>query len=105
MSNTAICLRIYVGEKDNHQHQPLYEALILKARELNLKGATVYRSPMGFGHSHVLHTAKIMPLSEDLPMIVEIIDSETAIKDYLSAIKPMLPPQAGLMTQHNVTLI
>jgi len=65
-------LRIFVGESDRYHHQPLYEAIVLKAREKGLAGATVLRGVMGFGKHSILHTAKILRLSEDLPMVIEI---------------------------------
>lgn len=72
----AISLRIFIGESDRWQHQPLYEAIVLKAREMHLAGATVLRGPMGFGKSSRLHTSKIVRLSMDLPLVIEIVDSE-----------------------------
>jgi uncharacterized protein len=75
----AVLLRIFIGESDRYQHRPLYEAIVLKARELELAGATVLRGPMGFGKSSHLHTAKILRLSMDLPIVIEIVD--TAQKD------------------------
>jgi len=71
----AVLLRIFIGEDDKHEGKPLYEAIVLKARALHLAGATVLRGPMGFGHSSHLHTAKILRLSEDLPLLIEIVDS------------------------------
>ncbi len=70
----ALLLRIFLGEHDKFQGRPLYESIVLKARELHLAGATVLRGPMGFGHSSRLHTAKILRLSEDLPLVIEIVD-------------------------------
>ena len=72
----AVLFRIFVGESDRWQHQPLYEAIVLKARELHLAGATVLRGPMGFGAASRIHTAKILRLSMDLPMVIEIVDTE-----------------------------
>jgi PII-like signaling protein len=66
----AVLLRIFIGESDRCQHRPLYEAIVLKARELELAGATVLRGPMGFGKSSHLHTAKILRLSMDLPIVI-----------------------------------
>ena len=80
----ATLLRIFIGESDRYEHRPLYEAIILKAREMHLAGATALRGPIGFGKSSRMHTSKILRLSMDLPMIIEIIDSEE--KD------PKLPP-------------
>lgn len=87
---TGKLLRIYLGESDRWQHQPLYEALVLKARELGLAGATVLRGPMGFGASSHLHTAKITRLSEDLPLLIEIVDTEENIRRFLPHLDAML---------------
>ena len=75
----AELLRIFFGEDDRHGHVPLYEAIVLKAREMHLAGATVLRGAAGFGHSSVLHTAKILRLSQDLPIVIEIVDAEDKI--------------------------
>ena len=75
----AVLLRIFLGESDRWQHQPLYEAIVLKARELHLAGATVLRGPMGFGAASLIHTAKILRLSMDLPMVIEIVDTEEKV--------------------------
>lgn len=99
----AVLLRIYVGESDRYQHQPLYEALVLKAREMHLAGATVLRGPMGFGKSSRLHTAKILQLSMDLPLVIEIVDSEEKINEFLPILKPMM--QGGLITLEKVRVI
>jgi hypothetical protein len=90
IEHNAVLLRIFLGESDRHGHRPLYEAIVLKARELGLAGATVLRGPMGFGHSSRLHTAKILRLSEDLPMVVEIVDDEAKVQALLAALEPML---------------
>src|SRR5438034_5390979 len=93
----AVLLRIFIGENDRYNRTPLYEAIVLKAREMHLAGATVLRGPMGFGHSSRLHTAKILRLSEDLPLIIEVVDSE----DQINAFLPILD---GLMSSGLVTL-
>lgn len=72
-------LRIYIGESDGWQHRPLYEAIVLEARKRGLAGATVLRGPMGYGAHSRIHTAKILRLSEDLPIVVEIVDREEAV--------------------------
>ena len=99
----AVLLRIFLGENDRWQGQPLYEALVLKAREMHLGGATVLRGPMGFGHSSRLHTAKILRLSEDLPFVVEIVDTEEKIKGFVEAIDPMMG--SGLITLEKVQVL
>ena len=87
LSRDAVLLRIFIGEDNKAGHQPLYEAIVLKAREMHLAGATVLRGPMGFGRSSVLHTTKILRLSQDLPLVIEIVDSEDKIDSFLSAIE------------------
>src|SRR5512145_2492072 len=83
-------LRIFVGESDKHGHHSLYEAIVLRAREMGLAGATVTRGVMGFGKHSIIHTAKILRLSEDLPMIVEIADSLENIDRFLPALDEMI---------------
>src|SRR3954454_9156584 len=99
----ATLLRIFIGESDRWQHQPLYEAIVLKAREMHLAGATVLRGPMGFGRSSRLHTAKILRLSEDLPVIVEIVDSADRIDGFLPALEAMMG--SGLVTLEKVRVL
>lgn len=103
ISRDAVLLRIFIGENDKAGHQPLYEAIVLKAREMHLAGATVLRGPMGFGHSSVLHTTKIVRLSQDLPLIIEIIDSEEAIANFVTAIEDIMG--SGLVTTEQVKVI
>ena len=99
----SVLLRIFVGESDRHGHQPLYEAIVLKARELKLAGATVLRSPLGFGASSHLHTAKILRLSADLPMVIEIVDTEEKIQAFLPVLDPMMG--GGLVTLEKVRVL
>ncbi|HUC09211.1 MAG TPA: DUF190 domain-containing protein [Stellaceae bacterium] len=103
LQETALLLRIFIGESDRFGHHPLYEALVLKAREEGLAGATVLRSPMGFGHSSRLHTANILRLSEDLPIVVEIVDREEAINRFLPTVKSMVV--GGLVTIEQVRIL
>lgn len=99
----ALLLRIFMGESDQHDGRPLYEAVVLKARELHVAGATVLRGPMGYGHSSRLHTAKILRLSEDLPIVIEIVDAPDKINALLSALEPMMGK--GLVTLEKVQVI
>src|SRR5437667_3961563 len=99
----AMLLRIFIGESDRWNHQPLYEAIVLKARELHLAGATVLRGPMGFGKSSVLHTAKILRLSMDLPLVIEIVDTEEKIQGFLPVLDQMM--KGGLVTLEKVRVI
>jgi PII-like signaling protein len=96
-------LRIFIGEDDRWHHQPLYEAIVLKARELGLAGATVLRGPMGFGAKSRLHTAKILRLSMDLPMVIEIVDSQEKINLLLPHLDEMV--LEGLVTLEDVQVI
>ena len=99
----ATLLRIFIGESDKWDHKPLYEIIVLKARELHLAGATVLRGPMGFGKSSRLHTAKILRLSMDLPVVIEIVDSEEKINAFLPRISAMIG--GGLITLESVKVI
>ena len=96
-------LRIYIGEQDKWHHSPLYEAIVMKAREAGLAGATVLRGPMGFGAHSRLHTAKIMRLSEDLPVVIEIVDREERIQGFLPELDELLVD--GLVTREKVRVI
>jgi PII-like signaling protein len=96
-------LRVFLGESDRWKHQPLYEAIVLKARELHLAGATVLRGPMGFGKSSRLHTAKILRLSMDLPLVIEIVDSEEKLNAFLPVLDEMM--KGGLVTLEKVRVI
>jgi uncharacterized protein len=96
-------LRVYLGEGDRFQGKPLYEAIVLKARELHLAGATVLRGPMGFGARSRIHTTKILRLSEDLPMLIEIVDTKDKIDAFLPVLDGMM--QDGLVTLEKVEVI
>lgn len=96
-------LRIFVGESDRHGYHPLYEAIVLKAREAGMAGATVLRGVMGFGKNSILHTAKILRLSEDLPMVVEIVDSLEKVEKFLPLLDEMISD--GLVTIERVRVI
>jgi uncharacterized protein len=89
-------LRIFLGEGDEYQRRPLYRAIVLKAREFQLAGATVLRGPMGFGRSSHLHNANIVRLSFDLPIIVEIVEETSKIEAFLPELEKMM--QGGLIT-------
>jgi uncharacterized protein len=99
----AYLLRIFIGESDRHGHHPLYEAIVLKARESGLTGATVLRGVMGFGRHSILHTAKILRLSEDMPMVVEIVDNLEKIEQFLPLLDEMISD--GLVTLERVRII
>ena len=99
----GMLLRIFIGETDAYKGKPLYEQIVLKARELNLAGATVVRGIMGFGADSRMHTAKILRLSEDLPIIIEIVDTE----ENLQKLQPFLDEtvEEGLITLEKVKVI
>ena len=99
----AVLLRIFIGEADRWDHRPLYEAIVMKAREVHLAGATVLRGPMGFGKSSRMHTAKILRLSMDLPFVIEIVDSEEKIKAFLPLLDEMMG--GGLVTLEKAKVI
>jgi uncharacterized protein len=99
----AVLLRIFIGESERSEHRPLYEAIVLKAREFQLGGATVIRGPMGFGRSSHLHSAKLLRLSEDLPMIIEIVDSQAKIDAFLPVLDQMMG--SGLITVEKVQVL
>lgn len=96
-------LRVYIGESDRVHGKPVYEAIVFKARELHMAGATVLRGPMGFGANSRIHTAKILRLSEDLPMVVEMIDTPQKI----AALRPFLEEiiTGGLVTIEDVKVV
>jgi PII-like signaling protein len=95
--------RIFVGESDRHGHHPLYEAIVLKAREQGMAGPTVLRGVIGFGKHSVLHTAKILRLSEDLPMLIEIVDSREKVEGFLTQLDGMITD--GLVTLEPIKVL
>ena len=99
----AVLLRIFIGESDRHRRQPLYEAIVRKAREMQMAGATVLRGPMGFGKSSHLHTAKILRLSMDLPIVIEIVDSEEKVNAFLPVLDKIMG--GGLVTLERAKVI
>ena len=99
----SVLLRIFLGESDRWEHKPLYEAIVLKAREAHLAGATVLRGPMGFGKASRLHTAKILRLSEDLPIVIEIVDTREKIDAFLPLLESMMT--GGLVTLEPVQVL
>ena len=103
LPHESMLLRIFIGESDRWKHQPLYEAIVLKARELRMAGATVLRGPMGFGKSSILHTAKILRLSMDLPLVIEIVETEETIQKFLPMLDEMM--KGGLVTLEKVRVI
>ncbi|MDW6023741.1 DUF190 domain-containing protein [Mesorhizobium sp. BAC0120] len=101
--NQAQLLRIFIGENDRDEGRPLYESIVLKARQMQIAGATVLRGAMGFGHSSRLHTTKILRLSEDLPLVIEIVDSEEKISAFLPVLDAIMT--SGLITLEKVQVL
>lgn len=99
----AVLLRVFIGESDKQEGKPLYEQIVLKARELNLAGATVLRGILGFGADSRLHSAKLLELSEDLPVVVEIVDTQ----DKIDSLLPFIDQHVieGLVTMEKMRVI
>lgn len=103
LPKTAFCLRVYISETDTLDRRPLYEAIVLQAKELKIAGATVFRSPMGFGASSHLHSAKILQLNPSLPLLVEIIDSRESLERLVPFLQEHIT--GGLVTLHPVEVL
>lgn len=103
LPHDAMLLRVFIGESDRWHHKPLYESIVMKAREMHLAGATVLRGPMGFGKSSHVHTAKILRLSFDLPLVIEIVDTEEKLDLFLPVLDEMM--SGGLVTLEKVRVI
>lgn len=103
VARDAALLRVFVGQDDAYKGLPLYEAIILKAREMRLAGATVLRAQAGYGHSSRMHTTKILRLAEDLPVVIEIVDTQEAIDAFLPALDGMMV--GGLVTVEKVRVL
>jgi PII-like signaling protein len=99
----AVLLRIFIGQDKKCGHIPLYEAIVLKAREMQLAGATVLRGSLGYGMSSRLHTAKILRLSEDMPLVIEIVDAEDKVKAFVEVLNGMIG--SGLVTMEKVQVL
>ena len=99
----AVLLRIFVGEDDHYKRLPLYEAIVLKAREMHLAGATVLRGILGFGKSSHMHTTRVLRLSMDLPMVIEIVDAREKIDTFLPHLELMMG--GGLVTLERARVI
>jgi len=107
ITGPATLLRIFIGELDKYQHQPLYEAIVLFAKRRGLAGATVLRGLMSYGANSIIHTAKLFALSEDLPIIVEIVDGEEKIMQFVEQLQPYFEnaKYGGLVTMEKVKVI
>ena len=103
LPEAGMLLRIFIGESDSYKGKALYEQIVLKAREMNLAGATVIRGIMGFGADSRMHTAKLLRLSEDLPVVVELVDTEENLNKLLPFLDETV--QEGLITLEKVRVI
>jgi len=103
LSDNGIRLRIYIDETDRYESTTLYEAIVLKARHLGLAGATVFRGIMGYGAASRIHTVKVLRLSEDLPIVVEVVDTEENIEKIMPFLHDVV--KEGLITVEPVTVI
>jgi PII-like signaling protein len=103
----AQLLRIFIGEADRQDGKPLYVAIVLKAREMQIAGATVMRGGLGYGYSSYVHTAKILRLSSDLPLVIEIVDSRDKLDAFLPVLDDMMNDGmvSGLLTLENVQVL
>jgi PII-like signaling protein len=99
----AVLLRIFTGDNHRYQHLPLFEAIVLKARELHLAGATVLHGILGFGKSSRIHQGNHLNLSSDLPVVIEIVDSAAKIDSFLLVLEQMMP--SGLITLERARII
>ena len=107
ITGNATLLRIYVGELDKYHHQPLYEAIVMFAKRQGMAGATVLRGVMSYGANSMIHTAKLFALSEDLPIIIEIVDEEEKIQDFTQKLQPYFERSkyGGLVTLEEIRVI
>jgi PII-like signaling protein len=103
----AKLLRIFIGENDKHHHIPVYEQIVIEARKAGLAGATVFKGIMGFGGTSRIHTSKILRLSEDLPLIIEIVDEENKIEHFIPVIDQIFEEAkcGGLVTIEKADII
>lgn len=103
LTKDAVLLRIFIGEKDRYDHKPLYEEIVAEARRHHMAGATVLRGPMGFGHSSYVHRANFLEISENLPLVIEIVDTQDKIDTLLPTLDAMMT--SGLITMEKVQVI
>lgn len=106
LSGDAVLIRVFVGESDKYKGKPVYEQIVLKAREIGIAGATVIRGIMGYGATtKLIHSAKILELSSDLPVVVEIVDTEEKINLLLPYVDEIVEGKGGLITMEKVSVI
>ena len=107
ITGEAKLLRIFIGETDKIGSETVYEKIVLEARKAGLAGATVYRGIMGFGRNSIIHTAKVLRLSEDLPLVIEIVDEEKKIADFVPVVESIFEEAdaGGLVTMEKAEII
>lgn len=105
MPQSALLLRIFTGERDRYEGPALFNAVVLKAREMHLAGATVLRGQLGFGRSTRIHRASFLEMSEDLPVVIEIVDTEERINAFLPFLDVMMQGHSGLVTLEKVQVL
>ncbi len=107
LKGEAVLLRVFTGEADHIGHMPVYECIVKAAREKNIAGATVLRGIMGFGASSIIHTARLIEISGDLPIVVEIVDTENKIRDFIPVIGQLFEQskKGGLITMEKVNVL
>lgn len=103
LARDAVLLRVFFGEDDKYKNLPLYEAIVLKAREMHLAGTTVLRGSVGFGHSSHIHTTKILRLAQDLPIVIELVDTQDKVDAFLPVLDEMM--SSGLITLEKVQVL
>jgi len=96
-------LRIFIGDSDRHDGQPLYKVLVQRAHAMGLAGATVLHGPLGFGRHSRMHTAKLAELSSDLPIVIELVDTDEAIRGFMREVDALV--QEGLVTLETVRIV
>lgn len=100
---SAVSLRIFIAENEKYQGKPVYEAIVLKAKSFGIKGATVTRAIMGFGADRDIHSSKILRLSDDMPLVIEIVDTKEKIFELLPFVEEAA--QEGLITVEDVRIV
>ena len=107
LTGQAKLLRIFLGESDKVGHKPLFEVIVQRARSMGLAGATVLRAVEGFGAGSIIHRARLLELSEDLPFVIEIVDSEEKIKEFITVVDQLFEESGsgGLITLEKVEII